>query len=95
MSLKDRLRYPHDPEIRAVAAPEGADEIERLEAERDRLREALSFYASPDTYAAIAVFPDPPCGDFMEDFSEDEFTEGYGRPMPGATARRALKESEG
>ena len=56
----------------------------------ERLTQALGFYASPETYFAIGFFPDPPCGDFVDDFSEDydhDFMEG---PRPGKRAREAL-----
>ena len=52
---------------------------------------ALAFYADPDTYFAIGIFPDPPCGDFMEDYSEhgsDDYPHGDQRP--GKRAREAL-----
>ena len=48
--------------------------------------DALTFYADPDTYFAIGFFPDPPCGEFMDDF--DEFDS---QTKPGAAARKALK----
>lgn len=54
------------------------------------LEEALAFYADPDTYCAIGIFPDPPCGEFINDMSEVHPDYGYNRPMPGARARRAL-----
>ena len=50
------------------------------------LEETLVFYADPDTYFAIGIFPDPPCGEFMDDFSE---TEELGA-KPGKCARVAL-----
>jgi len=46
------------------------------------LIEALAFYADTDTYFAIGIFPDPPCGDFITDFDEHK--------KPGARARKAL-----
>lgn len=49
------------------------------------LQQVLAFYADPETYFAIGFFPDPPNGDFMEDFSETEL----GR-KPGKRARVAL-----
>lgn len=64
--------------------------IEKLAA-FEQVLAALAFYGAPDTYHAIGFFPDPPCGDFMEDFSE------HGDPMyprgderPGRRAREAL-----
>lgn len=69
---------------------------DELKVENARLRVALEFYADPDTYAAIVFWPDRPCGDFMNDFDEEfEDTFGYDRPMPGKTARAALKEPTG
>jgi hypothetical protein len=53
------------------------------------LREALGFYADPDTYFAIAFAFDNPCGDFADDFTEDHGGD-YDRPMPGKRARAAL-----
>lgn len=68
-------------EARAVAA----------EAERDALREALEFYADPDTYFAIAiVVADLPSGPFIDDF-DDAHDPGY--PKPGKRARAALGAS--
>jgi hypothetical protein len=49
-----------------------------------KLVKALEFYADPDTYYAIGFFPDPPCGDFIEDFDELR--------KPGARARKVLEE---
>lgn len=56
-----------------------------VEAERDRYREALEFYAEPDTYFAILFLPDPPCGEFWDDFEEID-----GRERPGKLARATL-----
>jgi len=54
------------------------------------LLEALAFYADPSTYHASAISPDPPCGEFWEDFSEDHGDAFYNRPMPGKRARDAI-----
>lgn len=51
------------------------------------LREALEFYADPETYFAIGIFPDPPCGEFINDFSDTELG-----VKPGAKARAVLEE---
>jgi hypothetical protein len=58
------------------------------------LREALEFYADPATYHALAIWADPPCGDFVEDFSDDHGDDFYNREMPGKTARAALARLE-
>jgi hypothetical protein len=78
---------------------------EKAEAERETLEETLWFYADPGTYFAIAFFPDPPCGEFMDDFEEPnpelEMWDGIPSPKPGKRARAALsapaqqKEPEG
>jgi len=46
--------------------------------------DALTFYANPDTYFGVGFFPDPPCGDFVNDFDET-------CRKPGKQARKALK----
>ena len=48
--------------------------------------EVLKFYASPETYFAIGFLPDPPCGEFINDFSETHIL-GY---KPGKSAREVL-----
>ena len=53
------------------------------------LEEALIFYADPDNYFAIGFFPDTPCGDFINDFSNTPQWE-YDRPMPGKLARETI-----
>jgi hypothetical protein len=55
------------------------------ESEGERVRAALEFYADPATYFAIGFVPDPPCGGFMDDFSDTEL----GR-KPGKLARETL-----
>jgi hypothetical protein len=58
--------------------------------ERERLFEALAFYADPENYHAIAILADPPCGEFVDDFDDDHGHPDYDRPMPGKRARSAL-----
>jgi hypothetical protein len=50
----------------------------------EEIIKALEFYANPDTYFAIGFFPDPPCGDFINDFDKTK--------KPGALARKTLKK---
>jgi len=52
----------------------------------EELLETVAFYANPETYFAIGFFPDPPCGEFMEDFSD---TDELG-VKPGKMARNLL-----
>ena len=56
--------------------------------------EALAFYADPETYFAVGFFPDPPCGDFMEDFSETHLGMKPGKRAREALAALAAKEGE-
>jgi hypothetical protein len=53
----------------------------------DRLAEALRFYADPETYLAIGFLPDPPCGEFMDDFDDQGPQLGM---KPGRRARAVL-----
>lgn len=62
------------------------------EADNERLRAALEFYADPQSYHAIAFLVDRPAGGFADDFDDEHGDEFYERPMPGKTARRALGE---
>ncbi len=55
-----------------------------------KLREALEFYATPETYFAIGLFPDKPCGEFMDDISDCEGEEMGQTRKPGKRAREAL-----
>jgi len=48
------------------------------------LSESLFFYANPDTYFAIGFVPDPPCGDFINDFDNTG--------KPGSNARKTLRK---
>jgi len=50
-----------------------------------KLRKALAFYADPSTYFAIGIFPDKPCGSFINDFSSTELNS-----KPGKRARKAF-----
>lgn len=58
--------------------------------EIEYLRKALEFYADPETYLAIGFFPDPPCGDFWDDFSETDIGS-----RPGKRAREVLAPKKG
>jgi len=55
-----------------------------------RCAEVLGFYASAETYHAIAIIPDRPAGAFADDFSDDHGDEDYARAMPGKAARALL-----
>jgi hypothetical protein len=58
----------------------------------EEILSALEFYASPDTYHAIAIWPDPPCGEFMDDYSEHgDSIYPPGDQRPGKRAREALR----
>lgn len=71
----------------SIAAVESLlDRLAIAEAAAGAMREALEFYADPDTYFAIGFMPDAPCGDFINDF--EETGDGY---KPGKKARAALE----
>lgn len=59
------------------------------------LAEALAFYADPETYFAISMLPDRPCGEFVDDFETLEGALGHpdgGKWVkPGKRAREALR----
>ncbi len=65
--------------------PKMAYELRQIACYIEALEEALTFYADPETYFAIAFLADPPCGDFMADFSQTELGK-----KPGARARATL-----
>ncbi len=67
---------------------------EVLQRELAEAREVLEFYGDPDIYIAIAFLSDPPCGEFMDDFDEQENAAGNVRPMPGKRARAFLAGQE-
>ena len=57
-----------------------------------RVVKVLSFYADPETYFAIGFFPDPPCGEFVDDFDEDYKHDDMSGPRPGKRAREMMVE---
>lgn len=60
-------------------------------AQLDQAIDALAFYANPESYHALVIVGDPPCGGFADDFSDDHGFDYYDRPMPGALAREVLR----
>ena len=59
---------------------------------KNRIKElevALQFYADPCTYHAVAFAFDRPCGEFEDDFSDNDM---YDYPKPGKRARKALED---
>lgn len=61
----------------------------------EQLVEALMFYADPDTYFAVMVYGDSPCGEFVDDIGEivyvDENDQEIDREQrPGKLARETL-----
>lgn len=65
-----------------------------LLAENLELREALKFYASRRTYAAVSFVFDPPCGEFVDDFDEMKDAMGDVLRKPGRRARVLLRKNE-
>jgi len=92
MAKEDGLILPAQADTekcaRVVLAADYDAVVLALQRENTRLRDALEFYANPDTYFACSFLFDRPTGGFDEDF--DEGHEDYDRPMPGRRARQAL-----
>jgi hypothetical protein len=78
VGVRDGDTMSDDDTLRLVEAIKNSDDNDIL-----MLVEALAFYADTDTYCAIGIFPDPPCGDFINDFDEHK--------KPGARARKTLR----
>lgn len=58
-----------------------------------KLIEALEYYGNPETYFGIAMFGDPPHGDFFEDFEKYPYPGDYSiQDKPGRRAREALRD---
>lgn len=82
------------------SAPEMLSLANELQERVNVLEKALRFYADPSTYFAIGIFPDSPCGEFADDYSEItkleeeqfgwEAYRGRGDNYFGKTARQAL-----
>lgn len=66
-------------------------ELERYRKALSIAHDALQFYADPENYHAIAFMADRPAGGFANDFDTKHGHDFYDRPMPGKTARKALK----
>ena len=87
MRLWELVRKEPDWAVSRIRASEKAEaDLTASQAREVGLREALEFYADPDTYFAIGFFPDSPCGEFINDF--DEVEPDYFKP--GVKARAAL-----
>ena len=59
--------------------------------------ETLAFYADADTYFAIGIIPDAPCGEFATDFDDinmlnDRDEVCYTVNRPGKRARDAIQQ---
>lgn len=67
-------------------SPKLAEDLHKAAERITALEHALLFYADPATYFAIGFLPDPPYGEFMNDFSD---TEELGL-KPGKMARAVL-----
>lgn len=67
--------------------------IKFLEEALDKCVAVLEMYADPQSYFGVAVWPDPPCGAFGDDFSEhDDPYIDIPREVPGKAAREILDE---
>lgn len=92
--IREELENYHDPEAK-IATHTLKELIEVIFDQNAKIAiaaDALHFYADPDSYFAISILDDPPCGEFARDFSQDEWTAicEYDRPMPGKLAREIM-----
>lgn len=71
---------------------EQRDRLEAAERRVQGLESALRFYADPDTYFAIGVMGDPPCGEFLDDFENLGGEGNLEDWKPGKRARSVLSE---
>ena len=60
-----------------------------------KLVEALTFYGDPDTYFAVGIFGDSPCGEFVNDIDEVVFVDEDDNEVdrvskPGKLARTTI-----
>lgn len=85
IELHDR---PHVPTKAKRLVP--AAELDRYKHALTIAINALERYADPTFYHAIAIIGDAPTGGFDKDVSTVDKSFGYGRPMPGKEARKAL-----
>lgn len=82
-----------DLEVLRRLNPQEVARSKRLSDRVGELEEALLFYADPDTYFAIGMIPDRPCGALMEDWSIARpvyYDGGHETCKPGKRARTAL-----
>ena len=73
----------------ATALAEAERERDALRGRVERLVEALSFYASFDTWWAVSLLSDRPCGEIMDDFDVDP-EDPHESMRPGKRARATL-----
>lgn len=79
-----------DPEELENQLADAMNDLHRTEAALRTAVEALGFYADPESYFAVAIAGDPPCGDFAYDFDEQHSRPDMG-PRHGKLARETLR----
>lgn len=58
----------------------------------EKVCEVLTYYGDPTTYFGIAMFGDPPHGDFFDDFEKYPWPGDYSiQDKPGRRAREACR----
>lgn len=79
--------------IASLATRISSDAAKLAEAGRRiaELEAGLEFYADPNSYLAILIVGDPPCGEFINDYS---FDAELGREVHGRAARNLLNGGE-
>jgi hypothetical protein len=91
IALRSRLKLLVDKYENALKDAEMIRKtLKQVADERSELVYVAEFYADPMTYFAIGFLPDPPSGDFMEDFGDVVRNDGVGVVVPGKRARKIL-----
>lgn len=89
MPKSQKKQRPSSPVSHGGKTPD-CKEIERYKRALGIALDALTAYADPASYHAVAFLFDRPCGEFADDFSRVRES-GYNRPMPGKLARQAFR----
>lgn len=82
------FKYPLCAKFNAEFYAEAKNALPSLLKLLEQAVEMAEFYGDPETYFAVGVLGDSPCGEFVEDFDETELG-----TKPGKRARAFLAEA--
>jgi hypothetical protein len=96
LNIYCRCACQREPQTQSERIAELEQQLSQEMLKSAKLREALEFYADPNSYFAILMWPDRPCGEFMDDISDaDSWSDfPFNREMHGKRARAALEASD-